>query len=204
MDVARIEELLEPFQGGERLDAGKLAQVSTYLELLLKWNAKMNLTSVRGEEEMVTRHFGESFFAARKIIGEEKAGSAIDLGSGAGFPGLPIAIYSAETNMTLVESQNRKATFLKEVVRALELKNVEVFYGRGEEYRCAAELVTLRAVEKFEDAAEIAARMVVKGGRLALMVGVGHEAAVPKGFEWKVGEKVPGSAARILMVGVKK
>ena len=203
MDAKRIEELLSPFLGDARLSDEQLRQVQVYLDLLLKWNAKTNLTAVRGEDEMVTRHFGESFFAARKSL-SEAVGSAIDLGSGAGFPGLPMAIYSPETKMTLIESQNKKATFLKEVVRAVGLKNAEVFYGRGEEYRCAAELVTLRAVEKFEDAAGIAAGMVVKGGRLALMVGVGHEAAVPKGFEWQVGEKVPESASRVLMIGVKK
>src|SRR6266478_3968362 len=166
MDEQKISELLEPFLGGERLSAGQLEQVSAYLALLLKWNAKMNLTAVREPEEMVSRHFGESLFAARLLLTGAGVASVIDLGSGAGFPGLPLAIYAPEIPVTLIESQNKKATFLKEVARALDLKNVKVFGGRGEDFKETAELVTMRAVEKFEQSAATAAGMVSDGGRL--------------------------------------
>jgi 16S rRNA (guanine527-N7)-methyltransferase len=203
MDPTQINELLAPFLEDEELGQGRLGQVSAYLELLLKWNAKINLTAVRTAEEMVTRHFGESFFAARILLGKGSIRSVIDLGSGAGFPGLPMAIYSPETPVTLIESQNKKATFLKEVMRALDLKNVEVFAGRGEDYPGKAPLVTLRAVERFDQAAKVAAELVEPAGRLAFMVGVGQRESLPEGFTWQAGTRVPGSDSRILAIGTR-
>src|SRR5207302_9354545 len=122
MDSARIAELLGPYLektdgGREVLSPQQLQQLSEYLDLLLRWNAKTNLTSVREPEEIVTRHFGESLFLARHV--SAKAHTAIDVGSGAGFPGVPLKIYSPRLQVTLVESQNKKATFLNEVIRKL-------------------------------------------------------------------------------------
>lgn len=204
MDEQKISSLLEPYLGGDSLSARQMEKVSAYLALLVKWNAKMNLTAVRQPEEMVSRHFGESFFAARRLLNERSAKSAIDLGSGAGFPGMPLAIYGPEVQVTLIESQNKKATFLKEVVRALEMKNVKVFNGRGEDFKQQADLVTLRAVEKFEEAARVAADLVTAGRRLAMLIGEGQvsraKELLPE-FEWKVAAGVPNSAARVLLVG---
>ncbi|MCU1311856.1 MAG: rRNA m(7)G-527 methyltransferase [Candidatus Angelobacter sp.] len=202
MDEKKISELLEPYLGGERLGARQLEQVSAYLALLLKWNAKMNLTAVREPEEMVSRHFGESLFAARLLLKDTVVGGVIDLGSGAGFPGLPLAIYAPQIPVTLIESQNKKATFLKEVVRALDLKNVKVFGVRGEDFKESAELVTMRAVEKFEQSAVVASGMVSAGGRLALLIGEGQVGRVAlSGFEWVAPAAVPKSAARVVLVG---
>src|SRR6202051_622831 len=92
-----------------------VSQLSIYLDLLLKWNARTNLTAIRDPEEIVRRHFGESLFAARHI--DPKTTTILYFGSGAGFPGLPIALYHPEITVTLAESQNKKATFLREVVR---------------------------------------------------------------------------------------
>src|SRR3954464_1607646 len=115
MEAARIAELLEPFLrkpngGREELSAAQLEQLSDYLELLLRWNEKTNLTSVREPEEIIKRHFGESLFVAVALGGEAPA-TAIDVGSGAGFPGIPLKIYLPQIAVTLVESQNKKATF---------------------------------------------------------------------------------------------
>ena len=207
MDEKNISVLLEPFVGAAGLSSRQLEQVSAYLTLLVKWNAKMNLTAVREPQEMVSRHFGESFFAARLLVRDANVRSAIDLGSGAGFPGMPLAIYAPEISVTLIESQNKKATFLKEVARALELKNVKVFNGRGEEFKEKTDLVTLRAVEKFEDAAKIAEKLVADGGRLAMLIGEAQMARAKEllpEFEWKVAEAVPKSAARALFVGNRR
>jgi 16S rRNA (guanine527-N7)-methyltransferase len=202
MDEKKILELLEPFLGGERLSSRHSQQIAAYLGLLLKWNAKMSLTAVREPEEMVSRHFGESLFAARLLLGEASVGNVIDLGSGAGFPGLPLAIYAPEIPVTLIESQNKKATFLKEVVRALELRNAKVFGGRGEDFKETAELVTMRAVEKFEQSAVVAAGMMSAGGRLALLIGEGQVGRVGlRGFDWAAPVGVPKSAARVVLVG---
>src|SRR5436190_10293624 len=136
METARIAELLEPYLrndgGREELSQVQLQQLSDYLDLLLRWNEKTNLTSVRNPEGIVSRHFGESLFLARTVSREELR-SAIDLGSGAGFPGIPLKVYSPQLAVTLIESQNKKATFLNEVIRRLTLTSINVFPGRAED-----------------------------------------------------------------------
>ena len=85
----RIPELLVPFLEGSALSTAQLERLRAYLDLLLKWNSKINLTAVRDPEEIVTRHFGESLFAAKRLFQDNQAESVIDVGSGAGFPGIP-------------------------------------------------------------------------------------------------------------------
>src|SRR5271154_4718966 len=123
-----------------------LPQLSIYLDLLLKWNARTNLTAIRDPEEIVRRHFGESLFAARHLAPDTT--TLLDFGSGAGFPGLPIALLRPGIPVTLAESQNKKATFLREVVRNLNL-STEIWAARVEtmpETRLF-HTVTLRAVD---------------------------------------------------------
>src|SRR5580704_7224389 len=91
-----------------------LPQLSLYLDLLLKWNARTNLTAIRDPEEIVRRHFGESLFTAKHL---PACRTLLDLGSGAGFPGIPIQLALPELKVTLAESQNKKAAFLQEAVR---------------------------------------------------------------------------------------
>ena len=109
------------------------------------------------------RHFGESLFAAKYLLEQQRPQTAIDLGSGAGFPGVPFALLAPDVRVTLIESQQKKATFLKELVHVLGLKNVKVFNDRAENYPETADLVMLRAVEKFEHALPMAVRLT-KGG----------------------------------------
>jgi 16S rRNA (guanine527-N7)-methyltransferase len=149
-------------------------QLSTYLDLLLRWNAKTNLTAIREPEQIVTRHFGESLFAAGVLFPDEgpAAGTTLaDLGSGAGFPGLPIKLAFPALQVTLIESQNKKATFLKEAIRALRLAGIEVYSGRAEQWGRRADVVTLRAVEKFESILPVGVSLLAPGGRLCLLVG---------------------------------
>jgi len=204
METARIAELLEPFlqtdNGREELSAAQLQQLSGYLDLLLRWNAKTNLTSVREPEEVVTRHFGESLFLARNVNREELR-TAIDLGSGAGFPGIPLKVYSPRVAVTLIESQNKKATFLNEAIRKCTLMDINVFSGRAEESGLKADLVTLRAVEKFEAAVPTAVSLLNPVGRLALLIGAGRVASAKDllaGFAINT-ISVPGSRARLLL-----
>jgi 16S rRNA (guanine527-N7)-methyltransferase len=205
MDAAYIADRLTPYLPAP-LSPAQLDQVRAYLDLLVRWNAKTNLTAVRFPGEMLTRHFGESFFAAAHLVQEEVPQTAIDVGSGAGFPGLPLAIYSPETKVTLVESQNKKATFLKEVIRALALNNANVIADRGETLhgKWKANLVTMRAVEKFSQAAPLAASLLQPEGRLALLVSAAQAddaARLLPGLSWKPGVPLPGSTARVLLVG---
>jgi 16S rRNA (guanine527-N7)-methyltransferase len=162
MDTARIADLLQPFLLAP-LSTDQLTSISTYIELLLRWNARINLTAVREEKYIVKRHFGESLFAARHLFPAGQASAAehlIDVGSGAGFPGLPIKIWNPDLRLTLIDSNQKKATFLREAIRTLELANVEVFAGRTEDYPSRAEIVTLRAVEKFDQSLPAAAHLL--------------------------------------------
>ena len=138
-----------------------------YLELLLRWNQRLNLTGVREPEQIIRRHFVESAFAAQHLPGG--ISSLLDYGSGAGFPGIPIAILRPEIRVTLAEAQGKKASFLREALRVLSIFG-EVHDGRVEtmpgDRRFDA--VTMRAVEKMELAVPVAAKHVER--YLALLV----------------------------------
>ena len=203
VDSASIAQLLQPFA---ELSPAQLEQTATYLGLLLKWNAKVNLTAVRDPEHIVTRHFGESFFAARQLSIAGWSGSVIDFGSGAGFPGLALAMYAPSAEVTLIESNAKKATFLNEVIFALELKNARVARQRGENYPGTACLVTMRAVEKFEAMIPIVLARVQPGGRLALMIGAGQVGVARRlagELSWSEAVSIPRSHSRVLLVGTK-
>src|SRR5258707_1805533 len=115
----RVAELLVPFLEGSALSSAQLERLRAYLDLLVKWNSKINLTAVLNFDEIVTRHFGESLFAARQLLLTPIAKSAIDVGSGAGFPGIPMKIWNESVDLLLIESSQKKAAFLREVVRTL-------------------------------------------------------------------------------------
>lgn len=127
-----------------------LDQLSAYLDLLMKWNQRMNLTAIRDPRQMVRRHFGESLFAAQHL---PALGTVLDFGSGAGFPGIPIQLWHPHVRVTLAESQAKKATFLREVVRSLSLAT-EVWSERAESLapNRIFDAVVLRAVDDPERA----------------------------------------------------
>jgi 16S rRNA (guanine527-N7)-methyltransferase len=227
MNTARIAELLQPFLGppnDQRLTTNDLLKISTYIDILRRWNARINLTAIRKEEEIVTRHFGESLFAACQLFpartnvgadapvrpAERSSASTrvIDIGSGAGFPGLPIKIWAPHINLTLIESNQKRATFLREMARSLTLTNINVFAGRAEAHsNPPANVVTLRAVEHFETVLPIAARLVAPGGRLALLIGQvqltqAHNLA-PE-LVWTPPIPIPLSTSRVLAIGVRR
>jgi 16S rRNA (guanine527-N7)-methyltransferase len=217
MHPARIAELLEPYLGppdARRLTPDALKQISMYIDILQRWNSRVNLTAIRDEEEIVTRHFGESLFAARHLFplwnpvsSVVKASRVADIGSGAGFPGVPIKIWAPEISLTLIESNHKKATFLKEITRALTLTDINIQTARAESLTSASyDVVTLRAVERFEAILPIAARLVAPAGRLALLIGSAQlasaKSAVPN-IAWSPSAPIPASQNRILAVGKK-
>jgi 16S rRNA (guanine527-N7)-methyltransferase len=258
MDLARarISELLQPFlavpvpapaspeasqpatlahpchfeRSGESafLSPSQLRNISIYIDLLLRWNARINLTAVRQPEEIVTRHFGESLFAARCLFpGSARAGvlrpaqagysctdasrqrleapDLIDFGSGAGFPGLPIKLWATDLRVTLVESNQKKAVFLREAARVLALTEVDIFADRAETLTQRTQVVTLRAVERFDSALPVAASLVAPRGRLALLIGLAQADRVRQllpSFSWSDPVPIPLSSSRILLVGL--
>jgi 16S rRNA (guanine(527)-N(7))-methyltransferase RsmG len=140
-----LSELLKPF--GLEVDSRQLGQVAVYTDLLLRWNKAVNLTAIRRAEEIVTRHFGESMYLATKVKFD---GPLLDIGSGAGFPGLALKISLPELHEVLLEPVAKKRAFLKEVVRACELTHVDVLGDRVEEFAAGHESMfkaaTVRAV----------------------------------------------------------
>ena len=184
----------------------RLAAISKYIDLLIKWNARISLTAIRAPEEIVQRHFGESLFAANHILAEKSVKTAIDLGSGAGFPGVPFALLAPEVEVTLIESNQKKSTFLKELIYLLGLKNVKVFSGRAESYSQSADLVMLRAVEKFEGVLPLALTLVSPDGRLGLLVGTSQtdpaRRLLPQ-VQWQEPVGIPSGHSRVLLVGTK-
>jgi 16S rRNA (guanine527-N7)-methyltransferase len=203
-ELLSIASALQPFLSSRALSSQQLGEVRAYLELLLRWNARINLTALREPGEILTRHFGESFFLAVSVA-EAPARDLIDVGSGAGFPGVPLKIFAPDMRVTLIESNNKKATFLKEVIRTLISTNINVFNGRAQQFPGEADLVTMRAVEKFEEALPAAAALVRKAGRLALLIGSSQTARASQlleSFKWEAPAPVPQSRERVLLVGV--
>jgi 16S rRNA (guanine527-N7)-methyltransferase len=229
MDPARIAELLAPYLSPDearRLPPAAFDDISTYIDILARWNARINLTAIRDPEHIVTRHFGESLFAARHLFPDPSASSAssavngfadarrlppeaavalADLGSGAGFPGIPIKLWAPEIALTLIESNHKKATFLREVARTLTLTDINILAARAETLPPSQfDVVTLRAVERFEQALPTAARLVKPAGRLALLIGsaqLDQVHATRPAIRWSPPIPIPNSSSRVLLIG---
>jgi 16S rRNA (guanine527-N7)-methyltransferase len=175
------------------LNPEALARFEAYLALLLKWNSRLNLTAIRRPEAIVRRHFVECIQCAQELPQIPEPATLLDFGSGAGFPGIPIAICRPDISVTLTESQRKKAAFLREVVRTLDLK-AEIFDGRVEQMPTSQRFtyVTLRAVDKMTEACEAALPRVATQGWLIVFSTTGTEAeleaALPE-IGWR--RKVP-------------
>ena len=263
VESQQIAELLMSYIVGYAPPPRIYDQLKVYLDLLLRWNAKTNLTAIREPEQIVQRHFGESLFAAGVLFGAEgpvpglsyraepersrdrvegpafsdnrqpatgnllpspgapliptvgmsgmrgvgpAATTLADLGSGAGFPGLPIKLAFPMLRVTLIESQNKKATFLKEVIRALQLEGIEVYCGRAEQWGQRAGVVTLRAVEKFESAVRVSSQILAVSGRLCLLISQEQKSTLADlaDFEIEVVRNIPMANSSMVAVGKYK
>lgn len=170
-----VRRLLAPF--GLELSAIQTGRLLTYLDLLLRWNRRVNLTSIRTPEECVTRHFGESLFLARWV---ELSGWLLDIGSGAGFPGLALKIAFPQLAVTLLEPVAKKRAFLKEVARACGMEDVEARPERLEEFQSPLapsnktgvgslfDAATARAVGNLPGLIRLAAACLKSDGRVYL------------------------------------
>jgi 16S rRNA (guanine527-N7)-methyltransferase len=235
MDATRIVELLAPFLGSrEDYDRARALapSISTYIDILLRWNSRMNLTAIREPEQIVARHFGESFFAARHLFPDATSDAApikpsdavrglgelteaaakqrrklADLGSGAGFPGIPIKLWVPQVAVTLIESNQKKSVFLREIARALILTYIDIQNIRAETLPQASfDAVTLRAVERFDRALPAAAALLVSQGRLALLIGapqLPYAKSTLHGFVFADPLPIPESSDRVLVFATR-
>jgi 16S rRNA (guanine527-N7)-methyltransferase len=198
---ARLNVLLES-AGLEPLEAELCVRFEVYLSLILRWNARVNLTAIRDEEGILSRHFVESIACARCL--PSGIATLLDFGSGAGFPGIPIALCRPEIAVTLAESQGKKAAFLLEAVRLLGIA-LTVYSGRAETLKTQFDCVTLRAVDRMQEATEAASRLVRPGGWLAPMTTradlAALEAAAGGEYSWEQTIQLPGSEDRVVAIG---
>lgn len=189
---------------GLDLSSGQMEQFVAYLTLLLRWNSRMNLTAVRQPEEMVRRHFRECIFAAPLIpAGVEKL---LDFGSGAGLPGIPVAICRPEIQVTLAESQTKKAGFLLEVARTLGLQ-AEVWGRRVESMprERIFDAVLLRAVDRMEGACRQSVERVRNGGWIGVFATRTTEKMLDDiaGVRWTGAAAIPNTSQGIVKMGLR-
>lgn len=146
----------------------QLESFDTYYKMLIEWNEKINLTAITEYDEVLVKHFTDSLSIV-KAVDMNRVTSLIDVGTGGGFPGIPIAILFPEIKITLLDSLNKRITFLNEVVKELSLTNVEAIHGRAEDiargdYREKFDLCVSRAVANLSTLSELCIPFVSVGG----------------------------------------
>ena len=190
-----IKDLVAGARGlGIEIGPVQQRQFQDYADLLLEWNRRMNLVRVRGREELMRAHMLDSLWcsAAKELRGNLRL---LDIGSGAGFPGIPLRICFPELKLCLLESQQKRSLFLAETIRRLGLENSMVLTGRAEElarkepYRDGFDCVVARAVAPMTVLVELAVPFVAVGGNLIALKGGAAE------------EEIAGAAYALEQVG---
>ena len=209
MTPDEISRLLQPYvEAGSPAVAGEpdwpriYAQLAVYLELILKWNARINLTAIRTPEEIVRRHFGESLFAGLRL---GACSTLLDFGSGAGFPGVPIQLLRPDVQVTLAESRTRKATFLREVLRTLDL-STEVWPNRVQAMHADRQFdaVAMRAVDDMVAAVGEAA---IRASDRVVIIGTARLVAYPAlatDFNFEEPVALPESPGGVLLIARRR
>ncbi len=157
-----------------KLNEKQIKEFDEYTKLLLEWNEKINLTAITDVNEIHVKHFIDCFDIAKYLENNEKI---IDIGTGAGFPGIPLKIYDESLNVTLVDSLNKRIMFLNDVIEKLNLKGIEALHNRAEDigkdnkYREKYDVAVSRAVASLNVLAEYLIPLVKVGGRCICMKG---------------------------------
>jgi len=156
------------------LEEKQIEKFYQYMNLLLEWNEKMNLTAITDPKEIILKHFIDSLTMANKI---KEGETLIDVGTGAGFPGIPLAIVKQEVKITLLDSLNKRVHFLQDVIQVLQLNNIRAVHARVEEFaknkkeREQYDIATSRAVAPLNVLAEYLLPLVKIGGKCVCMKG---------------------------------
>lgn len=161
------------------LTENQIEKFNKYYDILIKYNQMFNITAITEREEVYEKHFIDSILGVEKINGK----TLIDIGSGGGFPAIPLKIVKDDLSVTLVEATGKKCEFLKAVVKELELSNVTVINGRAEDlakdvkYRENFDVCTARAVARMNTLSEYCMSFVKVGGNFVAFKGDGIEEA---------------------------
>ena len=188
------------------VNSEQVVQIQQYIDVLLRWNEKVNLTAIRDPLEILYRHFCESMFGA-VVLSVENCRLA-DVGSGGGFPGIPMKIIRPEMDLYLIESNMKKATFLTEVVRELGLTGVRVLVSRYEELSeevAPLDIVCSRAVGEFGPFLDWASSPVIAAQKVGLWIGAQDAESVRRlrTWTWDEPKPIPHSLRRLILVGTR-
>lgn len=176
MDLQEFQEIFnqECDKNNIEFDNKKCEYLYKYMKLILEWNEKINVTAIKNEKEFVVKHFIDSL-TINSLIKDEKR--LLDIGTGAGFPGIPLKLYNPDIEVTLIDSVNKKITVLNDVIQKLNLDKIEALHIRAEElakdlnYRENFDIVTTRAVSSLVTISEYMLPFVKIGGRAICMKG---------------------------------
>ncbi len=187
-------------------DTETCEKIREYINLLLRWNERVSLTALADPAEILRFHFGESIYAATSEV--IKGGRLADVGSGAGFPGIPLRLALPNLKVTLIEPNLKKSVFLSEVARALELQDVEVVRTRMETFRGGGkyDFITTRALGRVDEFLAFSEARLAESGRVVLWVGdSGAEGLMTKrdGWRWLKPIPIPYSKRRCIVVGYR-
>lgn len=172
MNIEQFQQLLE--EKGIDLSPSQLGQFETYYELLVEWNEKMNLTAITEKEEVYLKHFYDSISAAF-YFDLTKPYTLCDVGAGAGFPSIPLKICFPKLHVSIVDSLNKRISFLEHLAKSLKLDNVSFYHDRAEtfgqrpEHRGAYDIVTARAVARMSVLSELCLPLVKENGMFIAM-----------------------------------
>lgn len=176
MDKVEFEEVFKKYS--KKLDVeisnNQIEKFYKYMEVLLEWNQKINLTAITDYEEIILKHFIDSLTIAKYI---DKNSYLVDVGTGAGFPGIPLKIVREDIKVVLLDSLNKRIMFLNEVINELDLKNIDTVhsrveeFGRNKKYREKFDVATSRAVANLSTLSEYMIPLVKVGGKCVCMKG---------------------------------
>ena len=190
---------------GVLLGDKEVEKICTFIELMKEWNEKINLTSITEDEEIISKHLIDSLtlFNTKKLSGKK---TLIDIGTGAGFPAIPLKICNDELEVTLLDSVNKRLKYLNEVIQALGLKNITTFHSRAEDggkdkdYREKYDIATARAVATLDVLAELCLPFVKVGGYFLCMKGPAYKEELVRGE--KAIEVLGGKLIEVLEVEI--